>query len=51
MVQQLKSLLVQQEQPMQLIEAALRSGMTGQIVLHVKEGRIMEVDKTEKVRV
>jgi len=51
MTQQLNSPLMQQERPMQLIDQALRSGMTGQIVLHVKEGRIMEVDKTEKVRV
>ena len=46
-----KMSLAQQERPVQLIDQALRSGMTGQIVLHVKEGRIMEVQRTEVIKV
>ena len=34
-----------------LIVAALAAKMTGQIVLHIKEGRIMEVQRTEVIKV
>ena len=43
--------LMQQQRPAALIDQALKSGMTGQIVLHIKEGRIMEVQRTEVIKV
>lgn len=45
------SVLIKQWEATKLIEQALRQRMTGSIVLHVKEGRIMEVQKTEVTKV
>ena len=46
-----KDQLTWTKQVEKLLAEALTSGMTGQIVLHLKEGRIMEIDTNKKVRV
>ena len=46
-----KDQLTWTKQVEKLLAEALSSGMTGQIVLHLKEGRIMEIDTNKKVRV
>ena len=43
--------LLEQTKPVELIDAALRRGLTGHILLNCKEGRIMEVQRTEVIRV
>ena len=43
--------LAEQPRPMELINQALKAGITGQIILHVKQGRVMEVQRTEVIKV